>query len=173
MSLFFTFCQVRRFYSLVKITVTILLLVVGAVAVAWLRGREPRWIRAQRADVTAYLDRHGVQHGDVASQPAWYVSPYVAVWSVESKAKPGVVGWWVISGDLPTDYVSGHDAHDPRSALGHFARQWREASAAMLRGEPHPDMTIGTPDQWPELGDLLQRRSQLLARFAEDGSLWK
>jgi hypothetical protein len=157
----------------VKATVAILLLAAAATAVVvWLRGREPRWIRAQRSEVIAYLDRQGVQHRGVSDQPAWFVSPYVAVWSVESQAIPGAVGWWAISGDLPTDYVSSHDAHDPRSVVAHFAHQWSEASAAMRRGEPPPDITIGTPDQWPELADLLQRRSQLLTQFSEDSSLW-
>jgi Domain of unknown function (DUF4826) len=158
----------------VKITVLVLFLAAASIAfVVWQRGREGRWIREQRAEVIDYLVRQGVKYRGVSLQPAWFVSPYVAVWSVESQATPHVIGWWAISGDLPTDYVSGHDAHDPRSVLSHFGRQWGEASAAMLRGEPHPEMAIGTPDKWPELGDLLQRRSQLLIKFSEDPNLWK
>ncbi len=157
-----------------KITVIILLFLAAIIAVVvWLHGREPRWIRAQRIEGIAYLDRQCIQHRGVALQPAWFVYPYVAVWSVESQTMPSVVGWWAISGDLPTDYVSGNDAHDPRSVLSHFARQWREVSSAMLRGEPHPEMTIGAPDKWPELGDLLQRRSQLLTEWSEDTRLWQ
>lgn len=157
-----------------KAMVIVLLLAASAIGVGvWLLVREPRWVRTQRSEVIAYLVREGVQHRGVSDQPAWFVSPYVAVWSVESQATPGVVGWWAISGDLPTDYVSSRDAPDPRSVVAHFARQWSEVAAAMRRGEPHPDITIGTPDQWPELADLLERRSQLLARFSEDTTLWR
>jgi len=158
----------------VKTTIVILFLAAAAIAfLIWYRGREPRWIRAQRADVIAYLTRESVHHRGVSQEPLWFVYPYVAVWSVESQATPHVIGWWAISGDLPTDYVSGHDAHDPRSVLAHFARKWGEASAAMLSGQPHPEITIGTPDQWPELGDLLRRRSLLLTKFSEDTHLWQ
>lgn len=158
---------------LMKPTVVVTLLAAAAiVVVVWLRGRVPRWIRAQRAEVVVYLDRQGVQHRGVAARPSWFLWPYVAVWSVESQARPGVTGWWAISGDLPKDYVSAHDAHDPRAVLSHFAREWAELSAAMLRGEPHPDTNLGTPEEWPELGDLLQRRSLVLARFAQDDRLW-
>jgi hypothetical protein len=83
------------------------------------------------------------------------------------------MGWWAISGDVPTDYVSFNDADHPREAMRHFARQWAEVSSFMLRGERHPESTIGTPDQWPELGNLLQRRAFLLQRFADDDTIWK
>ena len=154
---------------------TIILTCVATVTVGvgfWYIGRERRWLRAQRAKVILYLDGEGVQHRGVGGQPVWFVSPYISVWEVESQATAGVVGWWAISGDFPTDYVSGNDAHDPRSVLAHFARHWSEISAAMLRGEAHPEVTIGTPDEWPHLGDLLQRRSQILAQFAEDENVW-
>ena len=48
-----------------------------------------------------------------------------------------------------------------------------ELSEHVLRGEPHPDVQIGTPDQWPELGELLFRRASLLAEFAAADELWK
>ena len=80
--------------------------------------------------------------------------------------------WWAISGDVPTDYVSFTDADHPRAVMRHFARQWAEISSFMLRGEPHPNTNIGTPDRWPELGDLLHRRAELLSRYADDDSIW-
>jgi hypothetical protein len=43
----------------------------------------------------------------------------------------------------------------------------------MLRGEEHPDVKIGTPDQSPELGDLLRRRAQVLQMYADDDDIWE
>ena len=134
--------------------------------------KEEEWVAQQRDIVVRYLERQGVSHGAVGEWPAWDLFPYVAIWAVESLIAPGRVGWWVISGDLPTDYVSFRDAHDPRGVLAHFACHWQDVADHMLRGEVHPETHIGTPEQWSELGDLLKRRSSLLHEFAQDDGLW-
>lgn len=133
---------------------------------------EDAWVTEQRGAVLRYLEREGIQHGEVSEWPAWHLLPYLAVWAIESFAAPGRVGWWAISGDVPTDYVSFSDANHPREVMRHFARQWAEVSSFMLRSESHPKTTIGTPDQWPELGDLLQRRAELLLSYADNDSIW-
>ena len=133
---------------------------------------EDAWVVERRSAVIAYLHGEGVRHGQVGEWTAWHLQPYLAIFAVESVIAPGRVGWWAITGDVPTDYVSFGDADHPREVTRHFARQWAEVSAFMLRGEPHPETTIGTPEQWPELGDLLRRRSQLLQQWADDDSIW-
>ncbi len=135
---------------------------------------EGAWVAEQRSRVADYLRKQRVTHGKTGEWPAWHVQPYLAIFAIESSAAPARMGWWTISGDCPTDYVSFSDATDhPRKALWHFARHWAEVSSFMLRGEQHPETAIGTPDQWPELGDLLKRRSELLAQFADDDTFWK
>ncbi len=114
-----------------------------------------------------------MQHGAIGEWPAWHLPPFLAILAIESLVSPGRMGWWAISGDCPTDYLSFADAEHPREVLRHFARQWAELSSFMLRGEPHPETTIGTPDQWPELGDLLKRRAELLHDYATDDSIWE
>lgn len=134
---------------------------------------EEAWVAEQRNTVANYLQREGVQHGAVGEWPAWHLQPFVAILAIESYVAPGRTGWWAISGDCPTDYLSFADADHPREAMRHFARQWAELSSFMLRGEPHPETTIGTPDQWPELGDLLKRRAELLHNYAANDSIWE
>ena len=133
---------------------------------------EEAWVAEQRDTVRAYLQQEGVHHRRVGEWPAWHLHPYLAVWAIESLAAPGRVGWWAISGDVPTDYVSFNDADHPREVLRHFVREWAEVASSMLRGQEPPDTVIGTRDQWPEFGDLLERRSALLRRFADDDSIW-
>jgi hypothetical protein len=134
---------------------------------------EDTWIASQRKVVQEYLERERVEHLGVGEYPAFHVYPYVAVWAVQSKKAPNWVGWWAISGDLPMDYVSRGKIAHPREALRAFAHRWREMSDFMLRGEEHPDVKIGTPDQWPELGELLQRRAQILQSYADDDDIWE
>ena len=134
---------------------------------------EEAWVAEQRSTVADYLRREGVQHGAIGEWPAWHLHPYLAILAIESFVAPGRMGWWAISGDCPTDYLSFADADHPREAMRQFARQWAELSSFMLRGEPHSETTIGTPDQWPELGDLLQRRAELLRSYAANDSIWE
>ena len=134
---------------------------------------EAKWLSEQRANVQRYLQSEGVQHRGVASESDWFIAPYVAVWTIESMKTPGVIGWWAISGDLPTDYLSGHDATDARSALAAFARRWREVSAYMLRGEEHPTVRFGGSSDRSELGGWLGRRAQIIEDWAVDDEMWQ
>src|SRR5690242_10700557 len=89
---------------------------------------EAQWVAEQRENVMSYLQSEGVQHGGVAAEAEWFLAPYVSVWIARSMKKPDTVGWWVISGDLPTDYLSGNEASDVRTALAAFAARWNEVS---------------------------------------------
>jgi len=133
---------------------------------------EANWLRKQRDQSVAYIEKQGIKHRGVSEEPEWFVAPYVSLWTVESAQKPGVIGWWVISGDLPTDYLSGKDAADARAALGAFAARWEEVSTYMLRGENHPTIRIGRSRNLKELGDLLLRRANILQEWVKDDSLW-
>ncbi len=133
---------------------------------------EATWVAEQRASVAEYLRGLGVVHGRIGAWPAWHVHPYLAIWAIESMAVPGRVGFWAISGDVATDYVSFADAGEPRAVLRHFARVWAEYAGAMRRGERHPDWSIGEPEQSQELGELLARRAALLQNFADDDAIW-
>jgi hypothetical protein len=93
------------------------------------------WCTERRAEVVAYLGRERLTHGRVGEYPAWHVAPYVSIWAIESLAAPGAVGWWVICGDLPTDYISSADATTPRDAVRCFGASWRVVGARMVAGE--------------------------------------
>jgi hypothetical protein len=130
------------------------------------------WCGERRRAVTEYLAKEALAHGEVGTWPAWHVAPYVSIWAIESLRAPGYVGWWVISGDLPTDYLSAATIKHPRKALLAFSETWREVAEYMQKGLPHPHITIGPSEQDPELASLLQKRSNVLRQFAEDDSVW-
>jgi hypothetical protein len=133
---------------------------------------EDEWVSTERIRVEEYLLRHNVDHLGVGEYPAFHVQPHLALWAVQSKKAPGSIGWWAISGDLPTDYISSSEGGHPREALRAIAGHWVRASEAMLNGEKYSDYSIGTPDRWPELGDLLKQRAQIIREFADDETLW-
>jgi hypothetical protein len=72
------------------------------------------WRSGQRVLIENYLLSQGVEHGRIGDRPAWDVAPYVSIWAIESLARPAWIGWWVISGDLPTDYISSADLDPPQ-----------------------------------------------------------
>jgi hypothetical protein len=134
---------------------------------------DKHWCDERRREVIAYLAREKVEHGAVGVRPAWHVTPYVSVWSVESLLTPGRVGWWAICGDLPNDYLSADTVKQPREALLAFADVWKNVAEAMQKGQSHPHISIGTPEDQSELAPLLKSRSDALRRFAEDGAMWE
>jgi hypothetical protein len=133
---------------------------------------ENDWIADQRIHAEVYLRTEGVDHLGVGECPAFYAHPNLALWTVQSKKSPGQIGWWVISGDVPTDYISSSDGGHPRQALRAFSDQWLKDSAGMLRGESLSGYSIGPRSRWPELGDLLRRRALILQEYADDDAIW-
>ena len=133
---------------------------------------EEQWCEARRAQVAAYLQREGVVHGRVGEWPAWHGAPYVSVWAIESKKHPDSVGWWVVCGDLPTDYVSAAEIKHHREAGRSIAKEWREQARLMRRQERPDAIRIGRPEDWASLAPLLEARATLLLEFANDDSVW-
>lgn len=134
---------------------------------------ERRWCAERRESVVRYMSGAGVDHGEIAEDPAWYVAPIVSLWEIESGVSPGYVGWWAISGDCPTDYVSSDGAPDARFALLAFARQWIDHVVACQRGEAssmHFPVLEGRDEA--KLLQALGKRAMLFADWVQDESLW-
>jgi hypothetical protein len=137
---------------------------------------EERWCALQRKVVTDYVHAQNVKHGRIGEWPAWHVAPYASIWAIESHARPEWIGWWVISGDLPTDYISSADVEPPqhpRKAIRIFARNWLELVKAWKDGREIENFRIGGPGMHDELGPLLEARATLLVQWADDDSLWE
>jgi len=133
---------------------------------------EERWCSERRSDVAAYLTAERVTHGRIGEWPAWHLAPHVSIWAIESHAKPGWVGWWVICGDLPTDIVSSASVKHPREAMLAFATRWRSAAELMASGQSSAEFSVGSPAEWPSLAPLLAARSALLQDLATDTGVW-
>lgn len=133
---------------------------------------EEAWCESQRQNVIEYLSRERLQHGKVGEWPAWHVYPHVSVWAIESVVQPGWVGWWAISGDVPTDCITCGSERTPRAAVREFGLRWKEAAAAMAEGRKLEEFTIGVPEHAPTLGPLLASRARTLLDWADDDEIW-
>lgn len=134
---------------------------------------EEAWCEERRREIVDYLEKQQLVHGRIGDWPAWHVAPVVSVWAIESSTTRGTMGWWVICGDLPTDYLSAGAAHDPREAIRAFADRWRSAAEDMRSGRASPLVNIGsTADERQSIAPMLMSRSKLLAEWAERDELW-
>lgn len=136
-------------------------------------GIEEQWCTERQGEVIAYLKREGVEHGRVGEWPAWHVAPYVSVWAIESASRPEWVGWWVLCGDLPTDYISADHIKHPREAIQAIAQRWCEAANLMEHGKSQPAFSVGTPEKARELAPLLKSRAAILIKWSNDEALWE
>jgi hypothetical protein len=136
------------------------------------QGTQDQWFAARREEVIRYLENQRVQHGEIAEAPAWYIHPHLSVWAVESGRSAGWVGWWVVCGDCPTDYVTCTGDRTPRSAIEAFVERWREMAEHLTEGEPVPAFAVSDPDSARKLGALLASRVRALTDLLADDSVW-
>lgn len=129
---------------------------------------EEKWLAEERKKVIEYLAYQSCRHAGVAEWPAFHVEPDVALWAVLSTKHSGRVGWWAISGDVPTDYMSSTLGEHPRDALRHFSEEWADVADHMRRGKEHPTLNMGTPAEWPQMAIMLQQRADALALYADE-----
>lgn len=134
---------------------------------------EEVWVARERQKVLDYLITQKCKHAGVGEWPAFHVDPYVALWAIQSVSHPGRIGWWAISGDLPTDYMSSDSGYHPREALRHFSTEWKDIAEYMKRGEFHPKTKMGKPELWATMSPLLESRAQILKEYADDNDLWE
>jgi Domain of unknown function (DUF4826) len=128
---------------------------------------EAAWVADQRRVVVEYLARQRVEHGGVSLEPRWFFRPYLAVWAVRSTANPEYVGWWAVSGDVPTDYLTHATEQNAGDVLLAFSARWQQAAELMAVGCWPEDWVIGDgdPARAQELAPLLAARAGLLADF--------
>jgi hypothetical protein len=134
---------------------------------------EEAWCNKQRAIVIDYLAREKLTHGEIGDRPAWHVYPYVAVWAIESVRNPGSVGWWAISGDLPTDYITCGLQRHPREGMRDIALRWQKGASRMEQGKAPEDWNVGVSSNRAELAPLLASRAEVLLSFVADDGLWE
>jgi len=131
---------------------------------------EEKWFKERRQEVLYYLSKEGVTHGEVSEYPAWDVVPYTSVWPIESKKSPGSVGWWVVCGDHPTDYVSAGNIKEPRQVYEEIAKRWLELCDYAKAGKKYPSIRINLDSK--ELIEMLRSRAKTFLDWIQDDEIW-
>lgn len=130
------------------------------------------WVDSERKKVIKYLEKQRIAEPNVGPWPAFEVSPYFAIWAVESKKIKGKIGWWAFSGDIPTDYVSEDGKCHPRNALKILLNTWNSYMPFLKRGKQPPEMRFGDGNNLPYLAELLEKRISIFTEYLNDDALW-
>ncbi|MBT0586586.1 DUF4826 family protein [Alteromonas oceanisediminis] len=120
------------------------------------------WVRTQFQKANKHLAENGVLFESVVAEDSRYMAPFVAIWKINANNQKQ---YWVISGDLPVDYLPSSVAEDARSALRHFALKW-QLKAENIRSEAANDATQ------TEYAQLLEARAEGLFELQSQDKLW-
>jgi hypothetical protein len=127
------------------------------------------WCSVQRENVARYLSAQNVAHGEIGEVPAWFVYPVLSIWAIESQIQREKLGWWVLSGDVPTDYCSAAGRGHPRLAMAEIADRWL---SEVERSHP-TDSHIGSTGLSITLLGLLEKRAKLIKDIVNNESVWE
>ncbi|MDG1123175.1 MAG: DUF4826 family protein [Glaciecola sp.] len=121
-----------------------------------------QWVREQFQRANKHLAENGVLFDSVVVEESRYLAPYVAVWKIKSQQGKY---FWVLSGDLPADYIPFDTAEDVRNALKHFSLSWQLKAENIIS-------TNGIDETQQNYAKLLADRAISLYQLSEQQELW-
>lgn len=121
------------------------------------------WVREQFQKANEYMASKGIVPDNVAVAESRYLPPYLAIWKLNTRDKQT---YWVISGDLPTDYIQYSAATDAREAVRTFSLQWQLKAQKIIES--------GVIDKTQQdYANLLINRAQGLYEMFNQDQLWQ
>lgn len=123
------------------------------------------WIQTQFQKANKFLAEKGILPSKVHPESSRYLAPFVAIWKIESK-KPTKQTFWVMSGDLPADYVDINVAATARDALRHFSMIWQ------MKAENIRQSALMNDPTQAKFAQLLVSRAESLYQIHNDEKLW-
>lgn len=121
------------------------------------------WVREQFQRANKHLAENGVLFESVVTEESRYLVPFVAVWKIKSTDKKY---YWVISGDVPCDFIPYENEKTARDAIRHFSMLWQiKAENIRLTNQNDPVQQ--------DFADLLVAGAENLYNIHADDSAWK
>ncbi len=130
-----------------------------------IEARTQAWVREHFQKANRFLAEKGVLPSKVIDQDCRYLAPLLAIWKIEAK-QPKQQTFWVMSGDLPTDYVDVSVAATARDAIRHFSLMWQLKAENLIQSGAVKDPTQA------QFAQLLVSRAESLFQIHNDDKLW-
>jgi hypothetical protein len=121
------------------------------------------WVREQFRKANKHLAENGVLFESVVTEESRYLAPYVAIWKIKSRDNKF---FWVIAGDLPSDFVLYENAGTAREVIKHFSMSWQMKAQTILN-MPDADQTQ------LDFANLLIERADGLYDIQKEDGLWQ
>ncbi len=132
---------------------------------------EKKWLQQEHGKVQQYASRNTLELSRIIQKDSVILPPLVAIWFIESKSN--LKGFWIITGDLPTDHIVGDNAQSARDAIKYFALRWQlKAENILIELEQEPSGTEAD-DTNKEFAEILISRADGLYQFSNNDDLWK
>jgi len=131
------------------------------------------WARELLDEAVQEMMRRGVvTDALVEAKPVWALPYEIMIGRIrDSYAQTSSI--WVITGDVPTDYVGMDVASTPREAARHFTLKWQLDAARYKDPAVQKELGAELKDSWDELGEQLARTAEALFSVVEDDKLWQ
>ena len=121
------------------------------------------WVREQFQRANKHLAEKGVLFDTVSTEESRYLAPYIAVWKI--KAIDGQF-FWVISGDVPADFMPYESEKTARDSLSAFSMRWQLQAENILQN----GLNDQTQKDFAQL--LITKAEDIYGLFAND-KIWQ
>lgn len=97
------------------------------------------------------------------------IPPAIGIWYLSSKTKED---FWIVSGDLPTDFAPGSVAANPREAIRYFAMSWQLKAARMEDSLAEGKIVLADKETQEKAIQELITKANALMGLQQDDKLW-
>lgn len=119
------------------------------------------WARDQFQKANKHLAENGILFKSVVVEDCRYLAPFCAIWKIDTNDDGQ---FWVISGDMPSDYLPLSNAEDARTAIRHFSMKWQMQAETIRR-----QVTDKTQLDYAQ---LLEKKAEELYIMHTNEQLW-
>jgi hypothetical protein len=120
------------------------------------------WVKEQFQRANKHLAEKGVLFDTVVTEESRYLAPFVAIWKI--KALDGKL-FWVISGDVPADFMPYKSEKNARDALRGFSFRWQLQADNILHS--------GTNDKTQhDFADRLIAKAEVVYELFSNDKAW-
>lgn len=131
------------------------------------------WADQQFSDAQSYLTHRDIRTTGILTL-AWLAAPYLVLWTARSTTD-GLLPVWVVSGQVPTDYVLDRAVENPRAAIRTLGERWKAIADDPDTEAVARTLDLEIPREGPEREEAIKRLDRFartLLGVAADDSLW-
>jgi hypothetical protein len=121
------------------------------------------WVREQFQRANKHLAENGILFDSVVTEESRYLAPFVAVWKIKANDKKY---YWVISGDVPCDFIPYESEKTARAAIRRFSFIWQIKAENIIKTQSNDKVQ-------QDFANLLINKAENLYDIQADEKVWQ